>query len=168
MDLATGQYPCVEPPIGPAKRVFLLGAPRSGTTWLAKLFDSHPDVLYRNEPDSLVQEDSLPQICRLDAIDQYRDIARNYIDRLLRTHTLKSSGSLPVFSKDFLLPLAIRCAARGSTHCISPRRCQLRRSWPIGYRSPICFDPVPTRPSWSIGQVGGLARLSSMRCRISG
>lgn len=29
----------------------MLGAPRSGTTWLAKIIDSHPDVLYRHEPD---------------------------------------------------------------------------------------------------------------------
>jgi hypothetical protein len=31
--------------------IFLLGAQRSGTTWLGKIFDSHPDVLYRHEPD---------------------------------------------------------------------------------------------------------------------
>ena len=31
--------------------ILILGAPRSGTTWLAKIIDSHPDVLYRHEPD---------------------------------------------------------------------------------------------------------------------
>ena len=31
--------------------VLIVGAPRSGTTWLAKIVDSHPDVLYRHEPD---------------------------------------------------------------------------------------------------------------------
>ena len=36
----------------PAERaILLLGAQRSGTTWLGKILDSHPDVLYRNEPD---------------------------------------------------------------------------------------------------------------------
>jgi hypothetical protein len=31
--------------------ILLLGAQRSGTTWLGKICDSHPDVLYRHEPD---------------------------------------------------------------------------------------------------------------------
>jgi Sulfotransferase family len=31
--------------------ILVVGAPRSGTTWLAKIIDSHPDVLYRHEPD---------------------------------------------------------------------------------------------------------------------
>jgi hypothetical protein len=35
------------------RAILLLGAQRSGTTWLGKIFDSHPDVLYRHEPDEL-------------------------------------------------------------------------------------------------------------------
>ena len=38
-------------PTRPTDPIFIVGAPRSGTTWLAKIFDSHPDVLYRHEPD---------------------------------------------------------------------------------------------------------------------
>jgi hypothetical protein len=34
-----------------ASVILVVGAPRSGTTWLAKIIDSHPDVLYRHEPD---------------------------------------------------------------------------------------------------------------------
>lgn len=33
--------------------ILVLGYPRSGTTWLAKILDSHPDILYRHEPDEL-------------------------------------------------------------------------------------------------------------------
>jgi Sulfotransferase family len=36
----------------PGGLILVLGAPRSGTTWLGKIFDSHPDVLYRHEPES--------------------------------------------------------------------------------------------------------------------
>lgn len=43
-------------PVDPvaARAILIVGAPRSGTTWLAKIFDSHPDVLYRHEPDEMV------------------------------------------------------------------------------------------------------------------
>ncbi|HEY0184825.1 MAG TPA: sulfotransferase [Rhodopila sp.] len=37
-----------------AAPILILGAPRSGTTWLAKIIDSHPDVLYRHEPDAVL------------------------------------------------------------------------------------------------------------------
>ena len=36
-----------------ANAILIVGAPRSGTTWLAKIFDSHPDILYRHEPDEV-------------------------------------------------------------------------------------------------------------------
>jgi hypothetical protein len=29
-------------------RTFIIGSPRSGTTWVAKLFDAHPWVVYRH------------------------------------------------------------------------------------------------------------------------
>jgi hypothetical protein len=35
------------------RSILVLGSPRSGTTWLAKILDSHPDVLYRHEPDEV-------------------------------------------------------------------------------------------------------------------
>jgi len=41
-----------------AAPILILGAPRSGTTWLAKIIDSHPDVLYRHEPDETVPSPS--------------------------------------------------------------------------------------------------------------
>jgi hypothetical protein len=56
--------------------ILILGAPRSGTTWLAKIVDSHPDVLYRHEPDETlpspaeVTEQALPELLERWATDR--------------------------------------------------------------------------------------------------
>ena len=81
--------------------LFIIGSPRSGTSWLAKIFDSHPDVLYRHEPDSVAWTDDIPLICPADAVEQYLDAARDYVDRLKRVRRIKTSGSLPVFEKTY-------------------------------------------------------------------
>ena len=81
--------------------VMVLGAPRSGTSWLGKIFDSHPDVLYRHEPDLAVWEPRLPFLILENAVDAHVAIAAEYATRLLTTSTLKSSGQLPVFAKRY-------------------------------------------------------------------
>jgi hypothetical protein len=81
--------------------VLILGAPRSGTSWLGKAFDSHPDVLLRHEPDTVLRESRLPRICAPDAIATHRDLARDYLRRLIDVRTLKTSGQLPLFRKSY-------------------------------------------------------------------
>lgn len=85
------------------KLILVLGAPRSGTTWLAKIFDSHPQVVYRHEPDTVDRD--LQGIFRSDQLDQHRKAAHDYLHRLLEVNTLKSSGSLPIFRKHHHNPL---------------------------------------------------------------
>ncbi len=51
MSLST-QVPLTETAL--ASPILVLGAPRSGTTWLAKILDSHPGVVYRHEPDKVL------------------------------------------------------------------------------------------------------------------
>ncbi len=77
--------------IGIDSLVLVLGAPRSGTTWLAKILDSHPDVLYRHEPDhthpgpSPLTGDALPALLRTWARDR----------------SLRTVGKRPFFRKSF-------------------------------------------------------------------
>ena len=86
----------------PTERIVLvLGAPRSGTSWLAKIFDSHPDVLYRHEPDSVLRTWDLPWMCTREDVNKYLDVARTYMRQLINTATLKTAGSLPMFPKRF-------------------------------------------------------------------
>lgn len=81
--------------------VIVLGAPRSGTTWVGKIFDSHPDVLYRHEPDLVLRESRLPWTVPDSEMAALVPIAREYLQRLLRTPTLKSAGQLPLFPKNY-------------------------------------------------------------------
>ena len=75
----------------------MLGCPRSGTTWLAKIFDSHPDVLYRHEPDEL-----MPPRAGAQAVDQ--------IIEWLGVRGLRVAGKRPMFRKSWRagLPAAAR------------------------------------------------------------
>lgn len=82
------------------KLTLILGAPRSGTTWLAKIFDSHPSVLYRHEPDLVVKSDTIPEICLSGETDRYIEPMRCYFRALLDDRSLKSCGKLPIFRKE--------------------------------------------------------------------
>ena len=79
----------------------ILGAARSGTTFLAKLFDSHPDVIYRHEPDSAEINRSIPFMPDISEIRKYRTEAAEYLEKLNHTTTLKTSGRRPFFPKHY-------------------------------------------------------------------
>lgn len=62
--------------IGTIHKVCIFGVPRSGTTWLGQLFNSHPAVLYRHQPlFSYVFKD------RLNEQSSHREIA-DFFDAL--------------------------------------------------------------------------------------
>jgi hypothetical protein len=82
-------------------RLLLLGARRSGTTWLGKIFDSHPKVLYRHEPDTVVRTRAFPDFCTDADVVVHRGEARDYLLRMAGVRTLKSAGSLPLLPKSY-------------------------------------------------------------------
>jgi len=77
----------------------ILGAARSGTTWLGKIFDSHPDVIYRHEPDSTFVGKRLSSLYKDDALSCVE--ARTYLRRLANICTTKTVGVLPIFRKTY-------------------------------------------------------------------
>ncbi|WP_405234335.1 sulfotransferase family protein [Lentisalinibacter salinarum] len=83
-----------------ARLILLFGLPRSGTTWLGKIFDSHPRTLYRHEPDSVDRLD-LPLLIEslpADSVETLRDYCRG----IRSNRALKVVGKSPVFRKDYL------------------------------------------------------------------
>ena len=83
------------------KLILLLGSPRSGTTWLAKLFDSHENVLYRHEPDIFLRGSHIPFVPAMDEIPELENQAIDYINQLIKVRSVKSAGSLPNFPKAY-------------------------------------------------------------------
>ena len=86
--------------------VMLMGSPRSGTTWLAKIIDSHPAVLYRHEPDSINVNPEIPFVPEAAEVDRHMAACRDYLQLLVGERASKSSGSQPMFSKDFRGPVS--------------------------------------------------------------
>lgn len=74
--------------------------PRSGTTWIGKLFDSHPDTLYRHEPDS-VQKLGIPQFPEKEDAPRYRAELEQFVSSLPRMRSPEVVGKQPLFPKSY-------------------------------------------------------------------
>ncbi|GMQ88819.1 MAG: hypothetical protein BMS9Abin09_0257 [Gammaproteobacteria bacterium] len=80
--------------------VLLFGLPRSGTTWLGKIFDSDPNTLYRHEPDSH-QRMGIPLFA--DPQDRQLQMAvQRYAKGIPDMRSVSVSGKLPLFRKNYL------------------------------------------------------------------
>lgn len=86
---------------GKPSLIIINGLARSGTSWLGKLFDSHPQTLYRHEPDSLENPKWLPLVINKD-YDQYRAILRDFVRHMADIRVPKVSASVPTFSKKYV------------------------------------------------------------------
>jgi hypothetical protein len=83
------------------RTIFVLGSPRSGTTWIAKLLDSHPDVIYRHEPDIALRNHDIPTICELEQADHFIPSTRAWLNALAETRCLKTAGPPPFLPKSY-------------------------------------------------------------------
>jgi hypothetical protein len=101
--------------------IFIFSMPRSGSTWLGKIFDSHPDVFYLHEPG--VDDRGLDLIPSywFSAEPSVQEIenARLYIKRLSNNRSLRATGTWPVFRKTYrsspqhIARMALTLAAKG-------------------------------------------------------
>jgi LPS sulfotransferase NodH len=84
------------------KFVCIFSSPRSGSTWLGKILDSHPGVFYLHEPD--IEDrglDLLPYWFAGKSSDGELDAARRYVMRLMAARSARAMGTRPFFAKDY-------------------------------------------------------------------
>jgi len=80
--------------------ILIFGLPRSGTTWIGKLFDSHPDTLYRHEPDSVYRL-AISQFPEKSEERRYRHEIEKYAAALPGMRAAKIAGKQPLFPKNY-------------------------------------------------------------------
>ena len=90
--------------------ILLFGMPRSGTTWLGKIFDSHPLVLYRHEPDTWQRLADVPILADRATRPTYETRLRAFVDSLPAMRADRVCGKRPLFPKSY----ATRAAGFGS------------------------------------------------------
>jgi hypothetical protein len=84
--------------------LLVFGMARSGTSWIGKIFDSHPLTLYKHEPDRVLP--GVPMAPPLVDAQRFATPIRQFFARLpllVQTHT---AGSLPIFPKQYRSALA--------------------------------------------------------------
>ena len=83
------------------RTIFIMGQPRSGTTWLAKVIDTNPGVLYRHEPDIVRRAPEIPGLCPFPVANDFVPQAQVWLNDLANTACLGAVGPAPMFSKSY-------------------------------------------------------------------
>ncbi len=81
------------------KFLLVFGMARSGTSWIGKIFDSHPLTLYKHEPDRALPD--VPMSPRLEEAEQFVGPVRRFFAQLPTLAKTHVAGSLPIFSKQY-------------------------------------------------------------------
>jgi hypothetical protein len=82
------------------KPVLLFGMPRSGTTWLGKLFDAHRKTYYLHEPDSVQPNLDIPLLLAAD--NTGNSPLPQQLPKWFANTSEKVIASRPFFAKDYL------------------------------------------------------------------
>jgi hypothetical protein len=81
------------------KLLLVFGAARSGTSWIGKIFDSHPLTLYKHEPDRVLP--GVPMAPRFENAENFVEPIARFLKQLPGLNQTHVAGSLPVFPKQY-------------------------------------------------------------------
>ena len=149
--------------------ILIAGLPRSGTTWIGKIFDSHRKTLYRHEPDSVLRDAAIPLVAPSEEIPRLEVATRHYVEKLITIRTPKVSGKTPVFNKEYYTPLQYYLRSfqvtpiRPMSDWVGLRPSRTSSTLPAGRMSSWCGSPSNRSAAWACwpGVFPGCASSSS-------
>lgn len=87
------------------KPVFLIGSGRSGTTFIQRIFDSHPGTLCLHEPDSIRRTTNPPFTPLEEDYADLEDVTARYVADLMTVRGLRAVSKRPFFRKSYRGPM---------------------------------------------------------------
>lgn len=142
---------------GPQSAILLFGMPRSGTTWIGKIFDSHPQVLYRHEPDTWQRLKDVPLIAGPGQSEELSARLRDYLASMPEIRADRVCGKRPQFPKSYTSRWAVRRYSLASVAHKALGRAGVRTEPPA---PPPPAAGAPCRLVWksieSLGRLGAI------------
>lgn len=140
--------------------VSVFGMRRSGTTWVGKLFDSHPKTVYRHEPDSLIPIPDVPYYPDLRALEGDASALAEFFESVERSGHPHVVAKLPLFRKRYLNPLRFQMLrASAGTSKLLKRFVGVEQSvWNVLQRLPRSAAPLVWKSVEAPCRVGYFAR----------
>jgi hypothetical protein len=140
--------------------ISVIGLPRSGTSWLGKVFDSHPDTEYRHEPDKHVRSVEVPGILPLAELPAREAALRSFVGAVLASRHPDVVGKRPHFAKRHRgrARAALRSTLAAAAKCLpEPIRSEL--SIPELISRPTASPRLVWKSINGVGRIGALATL---------
>ena len=125
--------------------ILLFGMPRSGTTWMAKLIDSHPAVYYKHEPDLFLPMEELGHFLTVgDAAhaDGKPSAPEQILMQLPSISHSTVVGKRPYFSKNFIGPVRNK-VFQANLFLVSVAKHFLNIELPI-------FEPISSKKNFTL------------------
>lgn len=146
------------------QNVLLFGMPRSGTTWIGKIFDSHPETLYRHEPDSQVIDKTYPLLISMDCGDQLERKTTSKLEEWFANTAEKVVASRPFFKKNYMSGAQYWLFVATAYGCKAAERYGI--PW---FKSPLMWQNSKSdirltfKSVESVGRIGKIAQLTDAK-----
>ena len=143
----------------PKRLICVVGMPRSGTTWVGKIFDSHPSTIYRHEPDSGGRLKDIPHAPNIENANRYAATINNFVASLLTSRSARVASKTPVFPKLYYTPFQhmLKCGSV-ATSALAARLFGDFRVHEFINSTALTESPVVWKSIESVTRLGVLAR----------